>query len=161
MINYEIGPLRAGDVEAVFQLERETCSAAHWPEEEYLQLVEPQAQRAVQRIACVAVQRGRVIGFIAGRLVLREAEIENIAVAPGFRRQGIAAALVESFLDISARRGTTVVRLEVRESNLAARRLYEACGFKADATRAAYYRNPEEGALLMSRRIRQGHFRRP
>ncbi len=41
-----------------------------------------------------------------------------------------------------------IVHLEVRESNLAARRLYEKAGFLLDKRRPAYYRNPEEDALL-------------
>lgn len=148
---WEVRPLRAGDVEAVYDLERRTDGAAHWPDKEYLRLVEPSAARGVQRIGVVALAQGKIMGFIAGRLVLGEAEVENIAVASEFRRQGMAAGLVEGFLHDCRRRRCEVVRLEVRESNAAARALYVRAGFKEESRRQRYYREPVEDAVVMSR----------
>jgi len=149
---WEVRPLRAGDVEAVFALERRTEGAAHWNAEEYRRMVEPVAARGVKRIVSVAVGRGTIVGFAAGRILFHEAEIENVAVDAEFRRQGIAAALVASLLDTCRRRGVTLVRLEVRESNVAAQALYESAGFKVEAVRRAYYTQPDESALVLSRK---------
>jgi ribosomal-protein-alanine N-acetyltransferase len=146
---WDIRSLRAGDVEAVFDLERSTEGAAHWQAEEYLRMVEPQPARGVQRIATVAVVRGRVIGFIAGRLVLGDGEIENVAIAMEHRRKGVGESLVKSLLDECRRRKATVVRLEVRESNEAAQRLYRAAGFVQVGRRDAYYTHPDEAALVL------------
>jgi ribosomal-protein-alanine N-acetyltransferase len=44
------------------------------------------------------------------------------------------------------------ITLEVRESNEAARRLYESFGFTAEAIRKDYYRNPQEHAVIMWKR---------
>jgi ribosomal-protein-alanine N-acetyltransferase len=150
---WEIRSLRAGDVDAVYNLERRTDGAAHWPDKEYLRLAEPSAARGVQRIGAVAVDKGRVIGFIAGRLVLDEAEVENIAVEASLRRLGVAAALVDGFLHDCRHRRCSVARLEVRHSNAAARALYAAAGFREEARRAGYYRNPAEDAVIMSVRL--------
>jgi ribosomal-protein-alanine N-acetyltransferase len=150
---WQVRPLRAGDVEPVFELERRTEDAAHWSEEEYLRMVEPPAARGVQRIACVAVVQGGVVGFAAGRVVLNEAEIENVAVELAYRRRGVAASLVRGLLEECRRKKASVVRLEVRESNVAAQALYAAAGFTQEARRERYYRSPEEAALVLMRKL--------
>jgi ribosomal-protein-alanine N-acetyltransferase len=146
---WEVRSLRPGDVDAIQALERRTAAAAHWPDAEYQRMIEPSAARGVQRIACVAIARVKVIGFIAGRIVLGEAELENIAVEPDVRRRGAAAALVMEFLNECRRRRCSVVRLEVRESNAAARALYLKAGFREESRRKDYYRSPEEDAVVM------------
>ena len=70
-----------------------------------------------------------MLGFIAGRAVGEEWEIENIAVAGPARRRGLGTRLLGEFLDLARDRGAEAVFLEVRESNLAARRLYEKWAF--------------------------------
>jgi ribosomal-protein-alanine acetyltransferase len=152
-VAWEIRPLRAGDVEAVYELERRTEGAAHWNAEEYLRILEPVAPRGVRRIGTVALVRGRLVGFAAGRLVLGEAEIENIAVDAEHRRRGVASALVQGLVEQCRARKASVVRLEVRESNESAQELYLRAGFKQDGRRNAYYTNPDEAALLLSRKL--------
>ena len=73
----------------------------------------------------------------------------NVAVAPEFRRRGIAQALLEQLFDLTAgdeRRGYT---LEVRVSNDDAIRLYERLGFVARGIRRGYYTDNREDAMIM------------
>lgn len=94
-----------------------------------------------------------VLGFSAFHWVDTEAELRNIAVAPAYRRQGIATALLE---DGSRRLYAASVKklfLEVRESNLPAIQLYRSLGFTAQSRRKDYYRNPSEDALVLVRQI--------
>ena len=149
---WEVRPMRAGDVEKVFELERRTEGAAHWSEEEYMRILEPAVPRGVLRMGAVALARGHLVGFAAGRHVLGEAEIENVAVEERFRRMGVAAALVESLLAECRRRKATIVRLEVRESNVAAQALYRRAGFAEAGRRDGYYGAPDEAALLFCRK---------
>jgi ribosomal-protein-alanine N-acetyltransferase len=94
----------------------------------------------------VALQAGAVAGFVVSRQVAdQEREILNIAVHPDFRRLGIASELLRG--EITRSPGTHF--LEVRESNLAARRLYERMGFQAVGTRPGYYENPPETGIVM------------
>ena len=51
----------------------------------------------------------------------------------------------------AARSGVRRATLEVRESNVAARRLYERLGFTVTAKRPKYYAQPEEDALILWR----------
>ncbi len=74
-----------------------------------------------------------------------ETELLNLAVAPGFRRQGVGRKLVQSLL--AEARG--VVYLEVRESNRAAREFYNHMGFQEVSLRGGYYQEPPEAAIVM------------
>ena len=92
-----------------------------------------------------------LLGYVWARFVLDEADIGNVAVAPDSRRRGIGAALLKALFAESERRGAAVLQLEVRESNLAARRLYEKNGFEIVGKRKNYYEKPAEDAILMSK----------
>ena len=92
-----------------------------------------------------------LLGYVWARFVLDEGEIGNIAVAPAHRRCGVGAALLGALFAESERRGAAVLRLEVRGSNLAARRLYEKNGFETVGKRKNYYEKPTEDAILMSK----------
>jgi ribosomal-protein-alanine N-acetyltransferase len=94
----------------------------------------------------VSVRGIRVAGFVVSRALAEgETELLNLAVAPGFRRQGVARKLVESLLAESP----GVVYLEVRESNLAARKFYNHMGFQEVSSRTGYYQEPPEAAIVM------------
>lgn len=102
-------------------------------------------------VILAAEEGGGLLGYVWARFVLDEGDIGNIAVAPGFRRRGAGAALLKALLEEAARRQAAVVQLEVRESNLAARRLYEKNGFETVGKRKNYYEKPAEDAILMSK----------
>jgi ribosomal-protein-alanine N-acetyltransferase len=94
-----------------------------------------------------------VCGYSVTVSVPPECEILNIAVAKDQRRKGIAELLMKDIAERASKRGCDTLMLEVRESNLAARALYEKIGFEAVGIRKAYYRYPTEDAILMDRRI--------
>lgn len=102
-------------------------------------------------VILAAEEGGGLLGYVWTRFVLDEGDIGNIAVAPGFRRRGAGAALLKALLEEAERRQAAVVQLEVRESNLAARRLYEKNGFETVGKRKNYYEKPAEDAILMSK----------
>jgi ribosomal-protein-alanine N-acetyltransferase len=99
----------------------------------------------------VAEVDGAAVGFIVSRQTFAgsqdappEREILNLAVSPGFRRVGVATLLLQR----ERERGGNVF-LEVRESNAAARNLYQKFGFKKVSRRNAYYQNPDESGIVM------------
>ena len=92
-----------------------------------------------------------VLGYVVALAVGPEAEIADLAVAPGARRQGIGRALLEGSLAELRAKDVRTVYLEVRESNWAARTLYEAHGFESVGRRRRYYRSPVEDALVLKR----------
>lgn len=81
-------------------------------------------------------------GFILSRLVLDEAEVLTVAVAPRFRRRGMGGALLAAHVALLAARGAKTVFLEVEAANVAALALYGRYGFRQIGARKAYYRKP-------------------
>jgi ribosomal-protein-alanine N-acetyltransferase len=96
---------------------------------------------------------GKLFGYVVVWYVIDEAEIANLAVSPDARRQGIGARLLDYALDIARERQCRVVFLEVRESNIAARSLYDSRGFTVAGRRPKYYRKPVEDALVLRCRL--------
>lgn len=131
------------DVSAIQAIEKESATAAHWTREQYRSCF-------AHRSFLVAEEDGSISGFLCARLVATEWEIENIAVVEAARRRGIARELVEELMRRANSQDATAIWLEVRESNQPARQLYEKHGFKETGKRRAYYRNPEEDAVLYS-----------
>jgi [ribosomal protein S18]-alanine N-acetyltransferase len=96
-----------------------------------------------------ATVEGTLVGYAISWTILDQAELGNVAVTPEGRRKGVGRMLVEASLRRVRRRGARECFLEVRESNLGARRLYEEMGFAAIGRRRRYYSSPVEDALVM------------
>lgn len=77
------------------------------------------------------------------------AHITTIGVAPEHRRRGLAAQLLEELDDALLARGISAAVLEVRVGNVAAQRLYEACGYFTTQRIAKYYNDGEDGFLMV------------
>jgi len=123
------------DLAEVAEIQAASPEAPQWDVADYLQYD-----------FLVAVRGTQVAGFAVFRtLVEAEREILNLAVAPGFRRQGIARELWKSLLQGFS--GT--IYLEVRETNLAARNLYDSLGFQQLSRRPLYYSSPPEAAIVL------------
>ena len=131
----EIRPAKTTDLDDIAVIQAAAQEASQWHTEDYL------------AFDCrVAILNGRIAGFLVSRQVAdREREILNVAVHPDFRRLRIATELLQN--EILNRPGTHF--LEVRESNFAARRLYEQLGFEVIGTRPGYYENPTETGIVM------------
>ena len=99
--------------------------------------------------AYVAEDEGKILGYIGLYLSGEDADITNVAVTSSARRRGIGKALITAAKNSG---GVMNLFLEVRESNLAARSLYESEGFVTDGKRKNFYQNPREDAILMSYR---------
>ncbi len=156
-----VRPAESADLPRLVEIASHSATAAQWNQAEYLKLfstdepetqLQPDAQTNFQpqsRTALVVEQSGTVVGFIVGRQVEDEWEIENIAVTGAARRCGLGSRLVGELLDLVRSRGGKSIFLEVRESNCAARSLYEKWAFLEVGRRKMYYQNPSEDALVL------------
>ena len=142
-LNLEIRGATLTDLPTILQIEQASRSAAHWPESQY-----GKALASPERLLLVAELRGQVLGFLVASTVTREWELENIAVAPPARQQGIARALMDGLIARAKRGGASEIRQEIRASNLSAQQLGQATGFQQEGRRRNYYRDPKEDALL-------------
>jgi len=137
---------RLHDVPVILALEQQAPSAAHWTTEQYNKLVG-------SGVVLVAEEAGKLRGFACARAVAGEWEIENVVVGDEFLRRGIANELVRELIQSAQNKAASAILLEVRESNLPARRLYEKHGFREVGRRRAYYRDPAEDAILYALRF--------
>jgi [ribosomal protein S18]-alanine N-acetyltransferase len=94
-----------------------------------------------------------VAGFCAFWRVAEQIHINNLAIRPDLRNHGFGRILLQEVLQEAERLGATLATLEVRRSNVAARRLYEGAGFVLAGVRPSYYTHPIEDALILSRDI--------
>jgi ribosomal-protein-alanine N-acetyltransferase len=97
----------------------------------------------------------RVIGYIIYWQIREQVQVNTIAVHPDFRRMGIAEAVMRQILDLVQKEGASLVTLEVRPSNFAARSLYHKLGFEVFGIRENYYHRPDEDAIVMGKELSQ------
>jgi len=137
--------MRLEDLAEVQRIEQASFTTP-WPENAY------RSELTTNRLASHLVARidGRIVGYGGMWLMVDEAHITTFAVHPGWRRQRIGERLLLAFLDVAVDQGAHEATLEVRLSNLAARRLYEKFGFRPVGLRPRYYSDDHEDALIMT-----------
>ena len=101
----------------------------------------------------IAFDRENAAGFVNIWLTPPTATINNIAVLPELRRNGIADMLIDRAAE--ACRGLDELTLEVRVTNTPAISLYEKHGFKNVGRRRDFYENPREDAFIMTKTLRE------
>ena len=142
----KVRPASPADVPAILALERSCVVAAHWPESAYCTAFDPGAP---ERIALVLEDNDEELrGFLIARTSDKDWELENIVVDGSSRRRGLGRMLLHTLIASASVRRASRIFLEVRESNLAARALYENCGFMLSGRRNSYYGSPPEDAIL-------------
>jgi [ribosomal protein S18]-alanine N-acetyltransferase len=143
--------MTSSDIEGVRAMAAVLPHAPHWTHAAWETLLCSVAPRRVLLSAEAAP--GVITGFAIASLMPPEAELESVAVAPEFQRQGIARALIQAIEAEIRAAGVTVLLLEVRPSNASARALYHALGFAQIGRRPGYYADPTEDALLLQREL--------
>lgn len=107
------------------------------------------------RLIVARAPDGNAVGFSLIRIVVDDAELLLLAVAPNFRRKGIGRKLLDDFLHHAREIGASKVHLEVRDGNPAIA-MYRAAGFAAVGRRRKYYRGRSGGefdALTLTRQL--------
>ena len=144
-VRLTIAAMRLEDLAEVQRIEQASFSTP-WPENAY------RSELMTNRLASYLVARidDRIVAYGGMWLMVDEAHITTFAVHPAWRRQRIGERLLLAFLDLARDRHAREATLEVRLSNLAARRLYEKYGFRPVGLRPRYYSDDHEDALIMT-----------
>ncbi len=138
------------DIPRMMELAKQATTAALWSREQYGTAL---SGSPPSRAVLVIEEEAGVQGFIVGKSFDEEWEIENIVIATAVQRRGLGTRLLREFLDLARSKGADRIFLEVRESNLAARRLYEKWAFVESGRRKRYYHEPEEDAIVYQMRF--------
>lgn len=104
-------------------------------------------------ISFVAVTDGTVIGYIELGDFVDTLCINRIEIAPDYRKKGVASALLKKASETACEHSIEELSLEVRESNTAARSLYEKIGFTLVGKRPNYYKDPREDAAIYIKKL--------
>ena len=147
-MNYKLVPMDRSHLAGVAELER-LCFSAPWNEA----MLEEELYNDTASFIVAEGEDGQVLGYAGLHVILDEGYIDNVAVRPTCRRQGIADRLLDVFCRFG-QANLAFLTLEVRPSNTAAVALYEKHGFREAGRRKDYYENPREDALLLTREFR-------
>lgn len=142
-----------GDLNGVLAVTGESPEAAQWTPEMFRNEALAGRGWGSGERGWVAEECGEIVGFLVARIIGEEAEILNLAVAEKARRTGIATKLLLRASDEMSHAGAQRCFLEVRESNTVAKAFYTRMGFETIGTRPRYYRQPEEGAVSMKKKL--------
>jgi ribosomal-protein-alanine N-acetyltransferase len=164
---YLIQRMQVQDIPEVMEIER-ACFSMPWSARAYRYEIEEnplsdyfsvRAARPGRRSSLwdrflgalpAAEPRSPVIGYGGFWMMVDEAHISTLAVAPMVRRRGLGELLLLRMVDEAENRGAACVTLEVRVSNLAAQKLYEKYGFETQGRRIRYYSDNGEDAFIMT-----------
>lgn len=145
----QLEPMILADLNAVLAIEQQSFSMP-WTDAMFRSELqnEPTSRLLVARAEAAD---GPIVGYIAYRIVLDEMHIILLAVAPAWRRRGVAGQLLCQAMDQARTVGCTRATLEVRVSNTPALQLYYSLRFAPVGTRPKYYLRPMEDALILWR----------
>lgn len=143
-MNYKLTPMTAEHIPQVAALER-ACFSRPWSEE----ALQGELWNDSAVVIVAEGEDGSLLGYAGLQTVLDEGYINNVAVDPACRRQGVADELISAFVRFGAAK-LAFLTLEVRASNAPAIALYAKHGFEEVGRRKNYYDDPREDALLMT-----------
>ena len=146
-MNIKIVPMTADHLEELEKLER-ICFSRPWSRKMLAKELDNEC--AAFLVAEDAVT-GKVVGYAGLLVVADEGYITNVAVFPEYRRQGVAAQIIQVFVNFAMGNRLAFLTLEVRPSNTAAIALYQGFGFEEVGRRKNYYDLPKEDALILTR----------
>ena len=150
-MNVHIRPMRMEDLPQAAAIERICFTQEAWSEKVYRE--EYARMGTWIWFWCAIGENASVLGTISLTRAGDAGEIGNVAVLPGFRRQGIPGKLLAEAIRFGEKElGLLSFTLEVRTGNAAAIHLYEAAGFHEEGCRPRFYTEPVEDALIMWRR---------
>lgn len=143
----QIVPMRADLAAQAAELERR-CFSKPWSEQALID--ECQNPNAV---FLAAVEGERLLGYCGMHFAAGECYMDNVAVSPERRREGVGERLISALIEAAKERGGEFLSLEVRPSNAGAIALYERLGFREAGRRKDFYTAPREDALLLTKTL--------
>ena len=142
-------PMLADDLDAVLAIEHKSFSTP-WTDTMFLSEMRqgPASQLLVARLE---KRPATIVGYVGYRAVLDEMHVMIVAVAPAWRRRGIAQQMLSEAMQQARQADCARAILEVRASNVGAQQLYYRLGFAPVGVRPKYYQRPSEDALILWR----------
>lgn len=144
-MTYRIAQMTSGHLDMVAALEKVCFPEDPWSRRLFAEVLEGDNSAALLALA----EDGGLLGYLVFSVVLDEGNVDNIAVSPQARQQGIAMELMKTFHYFAKQWGVAFITLEVRASNGGAIALYEKLKYIEVGRRTGYYLKPREDAIIM------------
>ena len=148
MADFEIKIFSAEHVPEAAEIER-LCFSEPWSENALMYM----CSKNPFAVAVIDKASGRLAAYGGVQYVLDEGNIVNIATHPDYRRKGYATVVMHELEARLRENGVECVFLEVRQSNIPARTLYEKEGYAPSRIIKNYYRFPAEDAVEMFKKL--------
>ena len=139
--------------EIIYKIGQDCLGEENWSLQQYIDEIDR------GNIFLCTVYKSEPIGFIQCDVVYDSANLNLIAVDPDFRRQNIAARLIQTAEEILREYKTAedfdavVFSLEVRSENTSAQNLYQKCGFAKAGLRRNFYQDPPDDAVIYTKEL--------
>lgn len=145
-----IVPMSADHLDELERLER-ICFSRPWSK----RMLGEELENQCAAFLVAEDEDGKVLGYAGLLVMMDEGYITNVAVFPEYRRMGVAAKIIEVYLNFAKANRLAFLTLEVRPSNAAAIALYQRFGFEEVGRRKNYYDLPKEDALILTRYFKE------
>lgn len=148
--NIRIVPMNADHLDELERLER-ICFSRPWSK----RMLSEELENQCAAFLVAEDESGKVLGYAGLLVMMDEGYITNVAVFPEYRRLGVAAKIIEVYMNFAQANQLAFLTLEVRPSNAAAIALYQRFGFEEVGRRKNYYDLPKEDALILTRYFKE------
>ena len=145
-----IVPMSADHLDELERLER-ICFSRPWSK----RMLGEELENQCAAFLVAEDEGGKVLGYAGLLVMMDEGYITNVAVFPEYRRMGVAAKIIEVYMNFAKANRLAFLTLEVRPSNAAAIALYHRFGFEEVGRRKNYYDLPKEDALILTRYFKE------
>lgn len=149
-----IGAIVETDLDAILTIERQSFKRA-WQRSAFLEELACDYAYGYAVRCKTDYNSAQIIGYICFQIISAEMHLLRIAVAPRWRRRGIATWLLGKCFTLALEKGAEAAFLEVRPSNRSAISLYRKLGFHLVAKRSNYYRETREDALILKKHLKE------
>ena len=138
---------KKSDLEQILEIEKASYPAP-WGQEAFACEFSKQASGMNIFLAADDAETGKLAGYIAGNVITDYVHILNLAVAPEFRKRGLARSFMARTEQEAVKRGIGAITLEVREKNESALNLYRKMGYEPRGRRPKYYEGVDDAILM-------------
>ncbi|MHB1127462.1 MAG: ribosomal protein S18-alanine N-acetyltransferase [Bacillota bacterium] len=152
-LDYRIEPMQVEQLDDIMAIEKVSFPTP-WSRNAFLG--ELQENDFARYYVCLVDQR--VIAYAGMWIIMDEAHITNIAVAPQFRGNHLGRVMLLTLMREAISFGSDKITLEVRPSNAVARELYRSMGFVPAGIRKGYYSDTREDAIIMWRHLYKSNY---
>ncbi len=149
-MEYQLVPMDKSHLAQVAELDKAYFSRP-WSQDSW----ESELYNTTVSLVVAETEDGYVLGYGVLGVILDEGCLEKLAVREACRRQGVAQAILGSYLRYGEE-NLAFITLEVREDNAPAIALYAKNGFTEVGRRKNYYSEVHKDAILMTREFQGG-----